>query len=340
MLWEARKRNEVPAHILVVEEAHNFCPERNVGNAVSGPVIRTIASEGRKFGLGLVIVSQRPAKIDKNVLSQCNTQVVLKVTNPNDLKAIVASVEGISAEVADEVQRLAVGEALVAGGGLTQPVFVAVRPRQTAHGGKSVSVLNQESEDDEDEPQAASNPVAASPPPSPGPVPQSAAPPAVAPTPRPIPSPSPPSPPPPALAGKPAEPLAPFAPSPAAMPPAPPTPPLRRRVADPGEIEERVRTVWLANDAREIHRVASRIGLVGPQQDPERTLRILADLETSLRRDPDTRLRLLREVAEDACFADREPACIRCPLRDSCLHHRTLVEERQRTRNPLRRLWK
>ncbi|HET6398205.1 MAG TPA: ATP-binding protein, partial [Candidatus Thermoplasmatota archaeon] len=150
MLWEARKRNEVPPHILVLEEAHNFCPERNVGNAVSGPVIRTVASEGRKFGMGLVIVSQRPAKIDKNVLSQCNTQVVLKVTNPNDLKAIIQSVEGISAELADEIQRLPVGACMVAGGGLTQPVFVDVRPRLTRHGGRSVSVLHQEVDDDEE----------------------------------------------------------------------------------------------------------------------------------------------------------------------------------------------
>lgn len=162
MLWEARKRNEVPAHILVVEEAHNFCPERNVGNAVSGAMLRTVASEGRKFGLGLMIVSQRPAKVDKNVLSQCNTQVVLKVTNPNDLKAIVQSVEGISMEVADEVQRLPVGVALVAGGGLTQPVFVDVRPRLTRHGGKSVSVLHQEVEEDDAEP---AEPVAPSTPP-------------------------------------------------------------------------------------------------------------------------------------------------------------------------------
>src|SRR5688572_10414539 len=159
MLWEARKRNEVPAHILVVEEAHNFCPERNVGNAVSGAMLRTVASEGRKFGMGLMIVSQRPAKVDKNVLSQCNTQVVLKVTNPNDLKAIVQSVEGISMEVADKVQRLPVGVALVAGGGLTQPVFVDVRPRLTRHGGKSVSVLHQEVGDEEDESDAPMEPM-------------------------------------------------------------------------------------------------------------------------------------------------------------------------------------
>lgn len=141
MLWSARKRNNVPPHILVVEEAHNFCPERGVGTAVSGPVLRTVASEGRKFGMGLVIVSQRPAKVDKNVVSQCNTQVVLKVTNPNDLKAIVASVEGITSETADEVQRLPVGVALIAGGGLTQPVFVDVRPRMTRHGGASIDIV-------------------------------------------------------------------------------------------------------------------------------------------------------------------------------------------------------
>lgn len=150
MLWEGRKRGEIPAHILVVEEAHNFCPERNVGNAVSGAMLRTVASEGRKFGMGLLIVSQRPAKVDKNVLSQCNTQVVLKVTNPNDLKAIIQSVEGISGDLADEIQRLPVGVALVAGGGLTQPVFVDIRPRVTRHGGKSVSVLHQDVEAEEE----------------------------------------------------------------------------------------------------------------------------------------------------------------------------------------------
>ena len=53
-------------------------------------MFRTIASEGRKFGLGILIVTQRAAKVDKNVLSQCNTQIILKVTNPNDLKLITA----------------------------------------------------------------------------------------------------------------------------------------------------------------------------------------------------------------------------------------------------------
>src|SRR5437773_10048697 len=79
--------------MLVVEEAHNFCPQ--VGQVASSKVFRTLASEGRKFGLGLVIITQRAAKVDKNVLSQCNTQVILKVTNPNDLKPIFAGVKGL-----------------------------------------------------------------------------------------------------------------------------------------------------------------------------------------------------------------------------------------------------
>ncbi len=141
LLWEERKLANIPPHILVVEEAHNFCPERGVGHALSTGIIRTIASEGRKFGLGLAIISQRPAKIDKNVLSQCNTQIILKLTNPNDLKAVTASIEGITSDAADEIQRLPVGTALVSGGGLTRPVYVDVRPRQSRHGGMSVDVV-------------------------------------------------------------------------------------------------------------------------------------------------------------------------------------------------------
>ncbi|HEX9816106.1 MAG TPA: ATP-binding protein, partial [Candidatus Thermoplasmatota archaeon] len=116
------------------------------GTALSTDVLRTIAKEGRKFGMGLLIVSQRPANVDKTVLSQCNTQIIMKVTNPNDLKAITASVEGLTGDAADEIQRLDVGVAMVAGAQLAQPVLVEVRTRQTKHGGRSVDVLGVEPE--------------------------------------------------------------------------------------------------------------------------------------------------------------------------------------------------
>ncbi len=138
-LFRLRKLNKIPPLMLVVEEAHNFCPQQ--GQAASSKILRTIASEGRKFGLGLTIISQRAAKVDKNVLSQCNTQIILKVTNPNDIKAITSSVEGLTSGMADEIQRLPIGVAIVTGGGLGMPLFVEVRPRETEHGGDAVKVV-------------------------------------------------------------------------------------------------------------------------------------------------------------------------------------------------------
>lgn len=140
-LFEARKLGKVPPFMLVVEEAHNFCPERGMSTTMSGDVMRTIASEGRKFGMGLTVVSQRPAKVDKNVLSQCSTQLILKVTNPNDLKALASSVEGFSGDSEDEIQRLPVGVAFVSHPRISIPVLVEVRPRETSHGGESVDVM-------------------------------------------------------------------------------------------------------------------------------------------------------------------------------------------------------
>jgi len=139
-LFDDRKAGKIPPFLFVVEEAHNYCPERGFGNAVSSNILRTVASEGRKFGMGLCIVSQRPAKVDKNIISQCNTNIILKVTNPNDLKAIVQSVEGLTTQTTDEIQRLPIGVALISGAGLQLPVMAEIRVRETNHGGRSVGI--------------------------------------------------------------------------------------------------------------------------------------------------------------------------------------------------------
>lgn len=145
-LFDARKLGKIPPFLLIVEEAHNYCPERGFGTAVSSNILRTVASEGRKFGMGLCIVSQRPAKVDKNIISQCNTNIILKVTNPNDLKAIINSVEGLTNQTYDEIQRLPVGVALISGAGLQIPIMVEIRTRETNHGGKSIEITGFEEE--------------------------------------------------------------------------------------------------------------------------------------------------------------------------------------------------
>jgi DNA helicase HerA-like ATPase len=139
-LFDARKMGNVPPGMLVIEEAHNFCPERGFDKTVSTEILRTIASEGRKFGLGLMVISQRPARIDKNVLSQCNTQIIMKVTNPNDLKAISKGLEGISSEVEEELKRLPPGVAMLVSNDIERPVLVEIRVRKSKHGGESVNI--------------------------------------------------------------------------------------------------------------------------------------------------------------------------------------------------------
>ncbi len=139
-LFNARKQGNVPPFFLVIEEAHNYCPERSFGEVKSSSILRQVIAEGRKFGLGVCVISQRPARVEKTILSQCTTQVILKVTNPNDLKSISSSVEGITSETEKEIINLHVGTAMIVGIA-DMPLFVDVRPRRTKHGGESIDVV-------------------------------------------------------------------------------------------------------------------------------------------------------------------------------------------------------
>jgi len=140
-IFEARKRRLISPGMVVVEEAHNYIPERGTGNAASTNIVRTIAAEGRKFGLGLMVISQRPARVDKNVISQCNTQIIMRVTNPNDLKALSKGLEGMTTELEEEIKRLPAGVAMLVSNEIERPVTVNVRPRKSRHGGVSTQIV-------------------------------------------------------------------------------------------------------------------------------------------------------------------------------------------------------
>ena len=139
-LFLERKKNMVPPFFLVIEECHNFVPERNFGEAKSSAIIRQVAAEGRKFGLGLCLITQRPSRVEKSALSQTSTQIILKVTNPNDVKAISSSVEGITWNTEKEIQHIPIGTALVTGV-VDLPLLVAIRPRMSKHGGEAISAF-------------------------------------------------------------------------------------------------------------------------------------------------------------------------------------------------------
>ncbi len=134
---------EYPVFIFI-EEAHNFVPAaKNKPGGVSGLVfdqIRKIASEGRKFGIFLVVITQRPGKIDQDVLSQCNSQIILRVTNPGDQRAILESSENISERLMNDLPSLDTGEAILVGEIVKMPVIAKIRERETDEGGSDVDI--------------------------------------------------------------------------------------------------------------------------------------------------------------------------------------------------------
>ena len=130
-LFRLRKKEKIPPYMLLIEEAHNFASQRAESESVSRSIIETVAREGRKFGASLCLVSQRPVNLSTTALSQCNTHVILRVTNPNDLDHIQMSSEGIDSRTAKSITGLKVGEAIVVGAAVNYPVFVKVRDRKS-----------------------------------------------------------------------------------------------------------------------------------------------------------------------------------------------------------------
>ena len=136
-LFDLRRQNLCPPYLQIIEEAHNFCPEKTKSEfAISRKIIETLAREGRKFYANICLISQRPVQLSTTALSQCNTQIIMKVTNPYDLDHIKRSAEAISSGTLDIISGLRVGEALIIGEAAKYPTFIKVRKRksQESHG--------------------------------------------------------------------------------------------------------------------------------------------------------------------------------------------------------------
>lgn len=99
--------------LLVLEEAHRYLSTGSVGLAKG--MVQKIAKEGRKFGVGAMLVSQRPSEIDETILSQCGTLFALRINNATDRNRVKSAMsEGISG-IVDSLPVLRTGEAVIAG---------------------------------------------------------------------------------------------------------------------------------------------------------------------------------------------------------------------------------
>lgn len=134
------KTDRIRPCFLVYEEAHNFAPAGE--SAVSHRIIKKIAGEGRKFGVGFAVVSQRPSKLDPDVTSQCNTLIAMRLRNPDDQRFIAKTSDMVSAADLEQLPGLSTGEALICGRSIPAPLLVRVGTKALVHGGESPEVLN------------------------------------------------------------------------------------------------------------------------------------------------------------------------------------------------------
>ena len=122
---KATRQVRFPAPVLVViEEAHVFVPKDE--DTDTKYYASKVAREGRKFGVGLVIVSQRPRGIDANILSQMGSLAVMRMIQPDDQMHVSAASESLSKDLLDQLTSLNPGEAIFAGQWVNLPTFVRV----------------------------------------------------------------------------------------------------------------------------------------------------------------------------------------------------------------------
>ncbi|WUI93294.1 ATP-binding protein [Nocardia puris] len=139
-LWA--KREERRPVLLVIDEAHNLASphlDSPIAVAVRERLVQ-IAAEGRKFGLWLLLSTQRPSKVHPGILSQCDNLALMKMTSPQDLAELGTYFGYAPAALLDRSPWFRQGEALFAGGFVPAPTLAKVGRRLTPEGGRDVGV--------------------------------------------------------------------------------------------------------------------------------------------------------------------------------------------------------
>ncbi|ACJ16910.1 bipolar DNA helicase [Thermococcus onnurineus NA1] len=128
--------------LIIVEEAHIFAPQGEHNDAVR--ILSRIAREGRKFGVGLGIVSQRPNKLNEDVLSQTNTKIILRIVNPKDQDYVLKASEQLSSDLLGDIAALGKGEAVIVGQAISLPALVKIHNFKALggdYGGEDIGVV-------------------------------------------------------------------------------------------------------------------------------------------------------------------------------------------------------
>ncbi|MGI9417201.1 MAG: helicase HerA domain-containing protein [Geminicoccaceae bacterium] len=128
------ERGKAPPVLLVCEEAHRYVPEQSdVGFAPTKRVIAQIAKEGRKYGVTLCLVSQRPSELAVSSLAQCNTFFALRMSNEHDQAFVSQTLSENARWLVDSLPSLNTQEAVVVGDGVTVPVHIRFKDLPPEH---------------------------------------------------------------------------------------------------------------------------------------------------------------------------------------------------------------
>ncbi|KAB3531056.1 ATP-binding protein [Alkaliphilus pronyensis] len=118
--------NDVPI-LLVYEEAHKYVPRSELTKYRSSQkAIERIAKEGRKYGITLLLASQRPSEISETIFSQCNNFIAMRLTNPNDQGYVKKLLPDTLGNLIDKMPSLSAGEALLIGEAIILPSIVQI----------------------------------------------------------------------------------------------------------------------------------------------------------------------------------------------------------------------
>jgi Predicted ATPase len=127
-LWQTQAEREQNPVLLVCEEAHRYVPDRGEAQyAAAREAIQRLAKEGRKYGIGLMLVSQRPSEVDPTVLSQCNSWIVLRITNDSDREHVRAILPDSLVGLTKVLSGLRQREAIVVGQAIALPSRILIR---------------------------------------------------------------------------------------------------------------------------------------------------------------------------------------------------------------------
>lgn len=134
-------RGSMPIHIML-EEAHRYVQKDNDINILGYNIFERIAKEGRKFGVVIDLITQRPTELSETVLSQCSNFLIFKINHPSDLEYIEKMVPNISSDVIEKQKSLQSGTCVAFGKMMKIPMIVKMQLPNPAPQSSNASIFN------------------------------------------------------------------------------------------------------------------------------------------------------------------------------------------------------